>query len=1669
MAITAETRTDIVQLVVSMLGRAPSTAELTDLVTKANAGSTLQELADSLASEAAFTASYPVWLTAKEFTTKVVANTFAGGSVATADVDAAVDYIAGAITAGTFTKTSAVVALTSYLASADGVANATYGSAAQSYQNKVAVAEYYTITKGLGGNSVADLTAAIANVTADAATVTTEKAAVDTAQEAAAAAAIEAAKPKPGNFNLTTKLDTGAAFTGGATDDQFNSLMTFSGDALTAAATMTSGDTLVGGAGTDTLEITVTGGAVTDAGETATPTLTGIENVWVRSFETDTSGNAGATTAMGQDSVTINLSNATGVTGVGTSATNNVEADVSFTNVTGIPLVTMSGKGDLLVLSSAASTAGLADSATLNLNDVGTSAGAADSAVMSDFDMQNIETLTINSGGGSNFLGLSDGEYTAVNVTGDQALTLDLNDAQVTAFDASALTGKLTVDMGALTLANVTSAKGGAGTSDTLTLGATLAATALSNPLKNFSGFETLALNATGNITLGTAATGFNAFNLSTGDQILTLNDGYTGDTTVTVSQANDAVVNSANVTLTVSGIATTLTGGTTTGGTGTDTMNAFLDGATRAVAAGFTKFETINILSGPTTPTVAGGLTLDDANTAAGKTLTINGALVGNASAVITIDGSNESDGSLVITGGAAKDILTGGALADTIDGGANADTIDGGAGNDTIIGGAGADIITIGAGTDTVDAGDGKDVIIAAGNLGATDVIDGGDGSDTLRVTALSAAALTGVTNVETLQLTGGSSASVAANLAFDTIDLSQGATTETVTLTKGYTNATTFKVDAGDTVTNTGADAVITITGAVADFEAADNTIITGSDKAGVTNSMVLANGDIGGSVTATIDFATDITNIDSITINDWAFLAGNDVILNMASYGTALTIDVSSFDAGEKATVTGTSAKAITFTGGQGGDTVTLSSGIDTLTLGSGKNTIVAAGNLTYQDTVAGGANIDTMTATGVTDVDFQNVSSVEVLSAAGGATLGSFADAAGIRVIAHDATNAVAATTMTSDIKIQASAAQTDTWTGGLGNDEFAFTSTGTLVAADTLSGGGGTANSISISNDDDDAGTVGEATTATMDAVSKIQSVKIKDTATDNSAGDVTLIVTNISYDQTSLTVDAADLDAGEDFAFSANAIAQTDEAFLVTGGAGNDTLIGGAGADTLTGGSGADFLDGNTGKDTLTGGAGADTFSFAAGDSTSAKKDTITDFTAASDSIRIMAGTVGTSTWGDKGDAASLSDGLSLLSSTTGDYFFDKTNSQVAFDTDGNGLIQSTDLIITLTGATALNSADIDIVLTDADGANTISTGDGNDRFTTTSGENDVDTYAGGKGNDTYLLDDAGEADIFVEAASAGTDTIVTARAIDLNGIKFGTTAAGATADSTINNFEQLVLKEGATFTVDESNLSGYTGTINLAAAGTLTIAAVGAGGAATQTMDYSGIKSAAVSYLDANGNAATGIAMDANDILNITGGSSNVDTISTAPTIINNIANTAGADIITLNTGVDTITIATADRVGANVITGFTAGTDSFTVTGLTAGTASAATALAAAAAAVSTANRKDFLQIMTTDGTAASITTSGTALLTPANMTAGTLTAVAAFIAEKFTGNSSTTDADTGVYVINLNHATDATKSYIYSFDNDTSANVTQAAELALVGIVTTADLANTDFTV
>lgn len=69
-------------------------------------------------------------------------------------------------------------------------------------------------------------------------------------------------------------------------------------------------------------------------------------------------------------------------------------------------------------------------------------------------------------------------------------------------------------------------------------------------------------------------------------------------------------------------------------------------------------------------------------------------------------------------------------------------------------------------------------------------------------------------------------------------------------------------------------------------------------------------------------------------------------------------------------------------------------------------------------------------------------------------------------------------------------------------------------------------------------------------------------------------------------------------------------------------GEAGSDSLYGGSGNDRLEGGAGRDYLLGELGADTLVGGADADTFIFRAGDSTTAARDTISDFQTGIDKI---------------------------------------------------------------------------------------------------------------------------------------------------------------------------------------------------------------------------------------------------------------------------------------------------------------------------------------------------------------------------------------------------------------------------------------------------------------
>jgi len=135
-----------------------------------------------------------------------------------------------------------------------------------------------------------------------------------------------------------------------------------------------------------------------------------------------------------------------------------------------------------------------------------------------------------------------------------------------------------------------------------------------------------------------------------------------------------------------------------------------------------------------------------------------------------------------------------------------------------------------------------------------------------------------------------------------------------------------------------------------------------------------------------------------------------------------------------------------------------------------------------------------------------------------------------------------------------------------------------------------------------------------------------------------------------------------------------------------------------GTGENTIVGGAGADFITSGYGIDTLTGGAGVDTFIFTnAAQSQGAATDTITDFTHLTDKLQIDV--AGTGTFG--GSANGYGAVLTALAGggVNGLAVFDTSTKTLYVDVNGDGVLNTSDLAINLTGVTTLTSADFTFV----------------------------------------------------------------------------------------------------------------------------------------------------------------------------------------------------------------------------------------------------------------------------------------------------------------------------------------------------------------------------------
>ena len=770
MAITAETRNSIIELVVTAYNAPPGTTLLTELVAIVDGGGTLADVATALTTSDTWGGLYPSFQTAEEFAAE-----WLGNLVPEASADAlagGVDIAVGLINGGS-SFADVILVAQDFLANL-AEDDAEFGSSAANFNNKVEVATYHTVTLELDADTVGELQEVLVGVTSD----------DDTVEDANTASADSV----PGeSVSLTTGLDTGAAFTTGSTNDVFSAVDANDGE----IDTLTTGDSLNGGLGTDTLSLAISGAATASDSSVST---TNIENVKIyNNSSADYSLDASL-----MDGITDVFVNA------GTSATSVETGDI-------VNLHLMNTTQNATVDAGTA-VSGSADDAIILAS--GANDGAAVTSLTATYN--GLETVNLVSTGSANEVTLSVDSLETLNVSGETDIAVVASfdgvstDASTATFDASAAGGDVSayltaeggvtsVTMGAgddtinfrSTIDGEVTIAGGEGT-DTLQLGFLsnvglptageditfdAEAEAAEAAGLNVSGIEALQLWSTdvdGRALSGNAEssiTSLTAFGSSAvtympiasithiGSGTVTLGDaeaevaGAGGDVTaLTLTQADVlgtgalattlvadeieslTILNAgeAEYTVTMSEDGSASLTSAIIAGTGKQTVDIAGDALATVNAAGVTGSETFTLTAdGGADVTVTGSSVRPDDTDAE----TANDITTGEGDDSITTGDYNDT----IAAAGGDNTVMAGGG-DDTVTAGEGADTIMGGAGDDDITAGEGMNVITGEAGDDTITTGDDDDNVSGgAGDDSITstkgdDTLDGGAGDDTI-----------------------------------------------------------------------------------------------------------------------------------------------------------------------------------------------------------------------------------------------------------------------------------------------------------------------------------------------------------------------------------------------------------------------------------------------------------------------------------------------------------------------------------------------------------------------------------------------------------------------------------------------------------------------------------------------------------------------------------------------------------------------------------------------------------------------------------------------------------------------------------------------------------------------------------------------------------------------
>lgn len=459
--ITADTRSDIIEISVAMLNQAPSAALLEDLVALSISGGDLNAVAEHIATTEAFTSENPSFQTARQFATEIFDKITTGGVISSAARANVLDIATGYLNNG-MSKAGLVVEIVNVLADPGTLGHPVYGDIAQSFQNRAAAAEYFVVDKELGDSTDAELAAAIATVTSDAATLAAAN------QEADSSANAEV---------LTSSVDV-------LTANKFASRPEYTPAGNDLVNTLQDEDELTGVGVNPTLNVTL--GSVNDAAEGAiNPILNGIEtiNVAITSGDVTLLGleEATGTKAINVTRITANQSDLT-VDNIAesvdtltvTNATRGADIEFNFRDDAGMELEDSLAVGlDNVRLGNLDITrTGSAEDQqdTINLSTAGAVAEVANFATFSDDDATTEQTLNMMLGAITNDFDAVTSDVTEVNLTANgetvinalntdsaESLNIEANatveiDAQTTSsLAAITITGSADVDLSAVT------------------------------------------------------------------------------------------------------------------------------------------------------------------------------------------------------------------------------------------------------------------------------------------------------------------------------------------------------------------------------------------------------------------------------------------------------------------------------------------------------------------------------------------------------------------------------------------------------------------------------------------------------------------------------------------------------------------------------------------------------------------------------------------------------------------------------------------------------------------------------------------------------------------------------------------------------------------------------------------------------------------------------------------------------------------------------------------------------------------------------------------------------------------------------------------------------------------------------------------------------------------